>query len=346
MIEEGTPQKTPLSQLGEFGLIRHLTQAVTLKNPGSRTGVGDDSAVLSFPENTEVLVTKDLLMEGVHFDLSYTPLKHLGYKAIVVNVSDIYAMGGTPTQVLIGLAVSNRFPVEALEELYLGMFLACEHYGVDLVGGDTTSGHQGLTLSVTALGHVPVGGAILRSGAQPNDLIVVSGDLGGAFMGLQILEREKVAYRANPNVQPELQGHEYVLERQLKPEARKDIIALLAALEVRPTAMIDISDGLSSELIHLCTASGTGCKVFEDKFPIDPTVLRLAEEFGVNPITAALNGGEDYELLFTVSLSNWEKIKANPSLTVIGHMTATPETQLITTAGQAIELKAQGFTHA
>ena len=345
MIEDPTPQKTPLSALGEFGLIQRLTEGISLKNKTSVLGVGDDAAVLDFGPDAEVVVSKDLLLEGVHFDLSYTPLKHLGYKAASVNLSDICAMGGRPTQLLVGLAVSNRFPVEALEEIYHGLYLACDRYGVDLVGGDTTSSQTGLVLSVTALGQVERGKAIRRSGASATDLLVVTGDLGAAYMGLQVLEREKAAWQANPQLQPELQGHEYVLERQLKPEPRVDMVQLLHDLGVRPTSMIDVSDGLSSEVLHLCDASGLGCKLFESKIPMDPTVIRLAEEFGINPITAALNGGEDYELLFTVPLEDWDKIKGNPSLTAIGHLMESPQRWLVLNSGQEVELKAQGFSH-
>lgn len=345
MIEEPTPQKTPLSALGEFGLIQRLTEAISLKNPTSVLGVGDDAAVLDFGPDSEVLVSKDLLLEGVHFDLSYTPLKHLGYKAAAVNLSDLCAMNATPSQLLVGLAVSNRFPVEALEEIYHGLYLACDRYGVDLVGGDTTSSQTGLVLSVTAIGHAQRGNAVRRSGASATDLLVVTGDLGAAYLGLQVLEREKAAWQANPNLQPELQGHEYVLERQLKPEPRVDMIKLLRDLDVRPTSMIDVSDGLSSEVLHLCDASGLGCKLFEAKIPMDPTVIRLAEEFGINPITAALNGGEDYELLFTVPLADWDKIKGNPNLTAIGHLTESPQRWLVLNSGQEVELKAQGFQH-
>jgi thiamine-monophosphate kinase len=345
MIEEPTPQKTPLSALGEFGLIQRLTEAISLKNTTSVLGVGDDAAVLDFGPDSEVVVTKDLLLEGVHFDLSYTPLKHLGYKAAAVNLSDLCAMNATPSQLLVGLAVSNRFPVEALEEIYHGLYLACDRYGVDLVGGDTTSSQTGLMLSVTAIGHAQRGTAVRRSGASATDLLVVTGDLGAAYLGLQVLEREKAAWQANPNLQPELQGHEYVLERQLKPEPRVDMIRLLRDLDVRPTSLIDVSDGLSSEVLHLCDASGLGCKLFEAKIPMDPTVIRLAEEFGINPITAALNGGEDYELLFTVPLSDWDKIKGNPNLTAIGHLTESPQRWLVLNSGQEVELKAQGFQH-
>ena len=342
MLDTPSPQRTPLSELGEFGLIDRLTAAIELKAPSTRKGVGDDAAVLDFGDS-EVLISKDLLVEGIHFDLGYVPLKHLGYKAAVVNFSDIYAMNGTPSQLLVGMAVSSRFPVEALEEIYAGLLLACSRYGVDLVGGDTTSSQSGLVLSVTAVGHVTKGKSVQRDGAQAGDLLVVTGDLGAAYMGLQVLEREKAAYQANPNLQPELQGHEYVLERQLKPEARKDISALLAELGVIPTSMMDISDGLSSEILHLGTQSGVGCTIYEDKIPMDPQMMHLAEEFGINPITAVLNGGEDYELLFTIPIADFDKIKGNPSLTPIGHMTADKVFQMVTNSGQAVALEAQGW---
>ena len=342
MLDTPSPQRTPLSELGEFGLIDRLTAAIELKAPSTRKGVGDDAAVLDFGDS-EVLISKDLLVEGIHFDLGYVPLKHLGYKAAVVNFSDIYAMNGTPSQLLVGMAVSSRFPVEALEEVYAGLLLACSRYGVDLVGGDTTSSQSGLVLSVTAVGHVAKGKSVQRDGAQAGDLLVVTGDLGAAYMGLQVLEREKAAYQANPNLQPELQGHEYVLERQLKPEARKDISALLAELGVIPTSMMDISDGLSSEILHLGTQSGVGCTIYEDKIPMDPQMMHLAEEFGINPITAVLNGGEDYELLFTIPIADFDKIIGNPSLTPIGHMTADKVFQMVTNSGQAVALEAQGW---
>ena len=342
MLDTPSPQRTPLSELGEFGLIDRLTAAVELKVPSTKHGVGDDAAILDFGDS-EVLISKDLLVEGVHFDLGYVPLKHLGYKAAVVNFSDIYAMNGTPSQLLVGMAVSSRFPVEALEEIYAGILLACSRYGVDLVGGDTTSSQSGLMLSVTAVGHVARGKSVRRDGAQAGDLLVVTGDLGAAYMGLQVLEREKAAFQANPNLQPELQGHEYVLERQLKPEARKDVAALLAELGVTPTSMMDVSDGLSSEILHLGTQSGVGCTIYEDKIPMDPQMMHLAEEFGINPITAVLNGGEDYELLFTMPIAEFDKIKANPNLTPIGHMTEDKVFQMVTNAGQTVPLEAQGW---
>jgi thiamine-monophosphate kinase len=291
----------------------------------------------------DLLVSTDLLVEGVHFDLAYVPLQHLGYKAAVVNFSDIVAMGGTPTQLIVGLAVSSRFPVEALDEVYAGIRRACTQYSVDLVGGDTTSNPSGLTLAVTVLGQVAKGGAVRRSGAQATDLIVVSGDLGGAYMGLQVLEREKATFLANPNLQPDLSDYQYPIERQLKPEARKDIVELLKELDVTPTSMMDVSDGLSSELLHLTKASGLGCVVFEDKLPIDPAVLRTCEEFGIHPVTAVMNGGEDYELVFTVSLADYDKIKGNPSMTPIGHMTASDGAYLVNQGGTHVPLTAQGW---
>ncbi len=342
MLDTPSPHRTALSELGEFALIDRLTAAIELKAPSTRKGVGDDAAVLDFGDS-EVLISKDLLVEGVHFDLGYVPLKHLGYKAAVVNFSDIYAMNGTPSQLLVGMAVSSRFPVEALEEIYAGLLLACSRYGVDLVGGDTTSSQSGLVLSITAVGQVAKGESVHRDGAQAGDLLVVTGDLGAAYMGLQVLEREKAAYKANPNLQPELQGHEYVLERQLKPEARKDVAGLLAELGVTPTSMIDVSDGLSSEILHLGTQSGLGCTLYEDKIPMDPQMMHLAEEFGINPITAVLNGGEDYELLFTMPIADFDKIKGNPSLSPIGHMTADKVFQMVTNSGQAVPLEAQGW---
>jgi thiamine-monophosphate kinase len=343
MLEEKQPQRTPISQLGEFGLIKHLTAHIQLQQPSSLLGVGDDAAIID-PQGAKVVASTDMLVEKVHFDLAYTPLKHLGYKAAVVNFSDIYAMMARPTQLLVSVAVSNRYPVEALEELYAGLYLACSTYGVDLVGGDTTSIAGGMVLSITALGLTESTEPVTRSGAKPTDLLVVSGDLGGAYLGLQVLEREKAVFDANPNMQPDLGGYDYLLERQLKPEARKDIPALLRELGVQPTAMIDISDGLSSECLHLAEQSGVSVQLYEEKIPLDPAVIRTCEEFSLNPTTVALNGGEDYELLFTIPLEDHSKIKHNPNLSIIGHM-AEPErgNQLITRAGQAIPLTAQGW---
>ncbi len=343
MIEDPNPQRTPLSELGEFGLIERLTADLVPVQPSTLVGVGDDAAVLRPNADQDLLVSTDLLVEGVHFDLAYVPLQHLGYKAAVVNFSDIYAMGGTPTQLTVAMAVSSRYPVEALDEIYAGIRRACAQYGVDLVGGDTTSNPSGLSLALTVIGQVERGAAVGRGGAQATDLIVVSGDLGGAYIGLQVLEREKATYLANPNLQPDLSDYQYPIERQLKPEARKDIVELLAELGVKPTSMMDVSDGLSSELLHLTKASGLGCVVFEDKLPIDPVVLRACEEFGIHPVTAVLNGGEDYELVFTVSLEDYDKIKGNPNITPIGHMTESSGAYLVNLAGEHVSLTAQGW---
>lgn len=343
MLEDKAPQRTPLSQLGEFGLIAHLTEKVEVSQPTTLKGIGDDAAVLSF-ENTKTVVSTDLLIEGVHFDLSYMPLKHLGYKAVVVNLSDICAMNATPTQITVSIAVSNRFPLEALEELYEGIRLGAKTYAVDIIGGDTTSSQKGLIISITAIGTAQENELVYRNGAQENDLIVVTGDLGSAYMGLQVLEREKQVFQVNPLNQPDLDNYTYLIERQLKPEARTDIKGLLAQLEVQPTSMIDISDGLSSELLHLCKNSSVGCNLFEEKLPLDPQFIATCEEFTIDSTTLAINGGEDYELLFTIKLEDFDKIKGNPHLTVIGHM--TPESEgmhLVTRANTKIELKARGW---
>jgi len=344
MFESKNPQRTPISELGEFGLIDHLTKDTTIKNTNTALGVGDDAALIDQGDHYSAIST-DLLVEGVHFDLSYMPLKHLGYKSVVVNLSDIYAMNGVAEHITVGIAVSNRFPVEALEEIYAGIHLACERYGVDLIGGDTTASQSGLMISITAVGRVEKGMEAKRSGAKDNDLVVVTGDVGGAYMGLQILEREKQVFLENPEMQPELSGHEYILERQLKPEARKDMVELLKALEVQPTAMIDISDGLSSEVLHLSQSSGMQFNIYENKIPIDPSIYTLCEEFNMNTTTVALNGGEDYELLFTLPIADHDKIKANPHLTVIGYVREGSGANLITRDEKVIELKAQGFKH-
>lgn len=336
-------KQTSISELGEFGLIDRITKAVELKNESTIKGVGDDAAILNY-EGSQVLVSTDLLTEGIHFNLMYVPLKHLGYKAVVVNLSDIYAMNGTPRQITVSIAVSGKYSVEAIEELYSGIHLACEKYGVDLVGGDTTSSLTGLTISVSAIGEIKKEDLVLRGGAKPNDLLCVSGDLGGAYMGLQLLERENEVFKVNQNMQPQLEGYDYILERQLKPEARRDIIAAFKKLGIKPTSMIDISDGLSSEVMHLCKHSATGCSVFEDKIPLDSQTKKMAEELNINPLVAALNGGEDYELLFTIPLADHEKIKNDPDFTIIGHMTEAAEgINLITGAGSAIPLQAQGW---
>lgn len=334
---------TEISELGEFGLIRRLTDGLKKINESTVTGVGDDAAVLEFGDK-EVLVTTDLLLEGVHFDLTYVPLKHLGYKSAVVNFSDIYAMNGTPRQITVSLGVSKRFAVEHLEQLYEGIRLACEIYGVDLVGGDTSASRQGLVISVTCIGDVEKGKAVRRSGAKPTDIICVSGDLGAAYMGLQLLEREKVASAGDKDFEPDFAGKEYLVERQLKPEARKDIIAELANAGIVPTSMIDVSDGLSSELLHICKMSDVGCRVYEDRIPIDYQTAVMAEELNMNLVTAAMNGGEDYELLFTVPLTDHEKISRMPGIKEIGYITK-PElgAAMVTRDDQEFPLRAQGW---
>ena len=343
MIEDKTPHRTSLADLGEFGLIDRLTKGFENQNPSTLKGVGDDAAVMDF-KNKKTVVSTDLLIEGVHFDLSYVPLKHLGYKAVSVNVSDIYAMNATATQITVSIAVSNRFPLEALEELYAGIRLACDRYKVDLVGGDTTSSTRGLIISVTAIGEANEEDLVYRNGAQPNDLIVLTGDIGGAYMGLQILEREKAVFQVNPNSQPDIEMYSYILERQLKPEARKDIPPLLKQLGVKPTAMMDVSDGLSSEILHICKQSAVGCRLYEDKIPLDPQVISTCEEFNLDSTTIALSGGEDYELLFTIAQADYDKIKGNPNFSVIGYITDKEEgVNLITRAGQSIPIIARGW---
>jgi thiamine-monophosphate kinase len=335
--------RTELSSLGEFGLIKHITQFIELKNESSVKGVGDDAAVIDNKGKLTVVST-DMLVEGVHFDLAYAPLKHLGYKAVNVNVSDIYAMNATPKQITVSLAVSNRFSVEAVEELYAGMMLACHKHKVDIVGGDTTSSKSGLIISITAIGEATADELVYRNGAKEGDLLCVTGDLGAAYVGLQLLEREKQIFMESPGVQPDLEGNDYILERQLKPEARKDIPVLLQKLEVKPTSMIDVSDGLASEILHLSTQSETGCNVYEEKIPIDPLTYNVAREFNLDPTVCALSGGEDYELLFTIDQSDFPKIKANPDITVIGHMTSKKDgVNLITKGGSSTPLTAQGW---
>ncbi|MBM1105329.1 thiamine-phosphate kinase [Aurantibacter crassamenti] len=343
MLEDKNQERTSLEQLGEFGLIEHLTQHFSIEQKSTIKGIGDDAAVLDFGTKKAIIST-DLLVEGIHFDLSYMPLKHLGYKAVMVNLSDIYAMNAEATQITVSIAASNRFPAEALEELYAGIHQACKTFGVDLIGGDTTSSLTGLLISITAIGEASEEKITYRDKAKPNDLLVVSGDLGGAYMGLQVLDREKEVFKVNPNNQPDLEPYTYIVERQLKPEARKDIVKLLNELEVLPTAMIDISDGLSSEILHLCKNSAVGCNLFEEKIPLDPTVIAACEEFQVDSTMIALSGGEDYELLFTIDQNDFNKIKGNPSLTVIGHMTEPSEgSHLITRANTKIPLSAQGW---
>lgn len=343
MIEDKNPKRTPLSELGEFKLIDHLTEHFKITHKSTIKGVGDDAAVLNHGKK-QIVVSTDLLVEGVHFDLSYVPLKHLGYKAVMVNLSDVYAMNAKATQITVSIAVSNRFPLEALEELYAGITTATEIYKIDVVGGDTTSSTSGLIISITAIGEVEKGNEVLRSGAKPNDLLVVTGDIGGAYMGLQVLEREKEVFKVNPNSQPDLSMYTYIVERQLKPEARKDIVELLQKLEVKPTSMIDISDGLSSEVIHLCKQSKVGVDIYESKIPLDPQVISTCEEFNIDSTTVALNGGEDYELLLTISQEDYPKIKGNPNLTVIGYITEEARgMHLVTRAEQKIPIIAKGW---
>jgi len=335
--------KTKLSEIGEFGLIDLLTKDLVIKNKSTIYGVGDDAAVIENNEK-QTLITTDILTEGVHFDLMYTPLKHLGYKAIVVNLSDLYAMNAIPRQVTVSIAVSGKFTVEAIEELYQGIYLACDKYGVDLIGGDTTSSFSGLVISITAIGEAKKENIIYRTGAKNTDLICVSGDLGSAYFGLQILEREKRVFEENSNSQPDLAKYSYLIERQLKPEARKDILETLRINKIKPTAMIDISDGLSSELLHICEKSKVGCKVFEDKIPIDHTSAIASEELNISRITAALNGGEDYELLFTVSLRDFDKIKGLKDISIIGHITdESTGKNIVLRSEEILELKAQGW---
>ena len=337
--------ETEISSLGEFGLIDRVTSDLTARNSSTVKSVGDDAAVLTYPD-TDVLVSSDMLLEGVHFDLTYMPLKHLGYKAAVVNFSDIYAMNGTPRQITVSLGISKRFTVEHIDELYAGIRLACDIYGVDLVGGDTTASRAGLVISITCIGDVAKEEAVGRDGAKDTDLICVSGDLGAAYMGLQLLEREKAASAGKKDFMPRFEGKEYLVERQLKPEARKDIVAMLAEAGIKPTSMIDISDGLSSELLHICHASKTGCRVYEDRIPIDYQTAIMAEELNMNLVTAALNGGEDYELLFTVPLHCHEKIKEINGVKVIGHITSESlGCALVTRDGAEMPLRAQGFNH-
>ncbi len=337
-------KQTEISQLGEFGLIKHLTNDLHLKNASTIKGVGDDAAVLSYPDK-RVLVTTDLLLEGVHFDLTYVPLKHLGYKAVAVNLSDIYAMNGTPRQITVSLGISSRFTVEHIETLYEGMRLACEVYGVDLVGGDTTSSRQGLVISITCIGDADEGKIVYRNGAKDTDLICVSGDLGAAYMGLQVLEREKTASAGRRDFVPDFKGKEYLVERQLKPEPRRDIIEALHNAGILPTAMMDISDGLSSELLHICDDSHTGCRIYEDRIPIDYQTAVMAEEINMNLVTAALNGGEDYELLFTVPLTDHDKVSKIKGVHIIGHITRQElGCAMITRDGDSeITITAQGW---
>ena len=339
-------EKVDINKLGEFGLINHLTSNFESKNESTLKAIGDDAAVIYLNEEESTLISTDLLIEGVHFNLMYMPLKHLGYKAVAVNVSDICAMNGVCEQITVSIAVSNRFQTEALEELYKGIQLACENYNVDLIGGDTTSSQLGLMISITAIGKAKNSEITYRDGAKEHDLLVVTGDLGGAYIGLQVLEREKEVYKANPNIQPDLDGHDYIIQRQLKPEARKDVIGYLKELEVIPTSMIDISDGLASEIMHLCKASNVGCHIYDEKIPIDAQTSIAAIDFNLDPATCVLNGGEDYELLFTIKQSDFDKVKGNPNMSIIGHMTHPNDgIYFIDKNGSAIELQAMGWDH-
>ncbi|WP_242917038.1 thiamine-phosphate kinase [Pontibacter liquoris] len=336
---------TPLSEVGEFGLIKIINDKTELRNASTIKGIGDDAAIIE-PQEKQLVVSSDMLLEGVHFDLTFCPLKHLGYKAVAVNVSDIAAMNATPTQITVNIALGARYTLEAVEELYEGIRLACENYNVDLVGGDTTSSRTGLVISITAIGEVAKGEAVLRSGAQVNDLVCVTGDLGAAYMGLQVLEREKQAFLADPEMQPELEDKQYIVGRQLRPEARMDVIHDLKGRGIKPTAMIDISDGLASELFHICKQSGVGATVYKDNLPADNQMLQTALEFNIDPLSCIMNGGEDYELLFTVPLTAYDELKNHPDITIIGKITDASEgVNLATKTGQAYPLKAQGWNH-
>lgn len=342
-MEFDNTSDTNLAELGEFGLIKHLTQHIELYQPSTIKGVGDDAAVIN-NEDLQTVISTDILIEGVHFDLTYVPLRHLGYKSVIVNLSDVYAMNAHPKQILVSIALSNRFKLEAIEELYSGMLAACKKYKVDLVGGDTTSSLSGLVISITAIGGVKKEDITYRNGAKETNLLCVSGDLGGAYMGLQILEREKSVFKENPKLQPDLEGKDYLLERQLKPEARKDIIETLHSLGIKPTAMIDVSDGLSSEILHLCSQSDVGVELYEEKIPIDSLTYETAREFNLDPTLCALSGGEDYELLFTVDISEYEKLKNSMDITIIGHITDKAKgCNMISKSGTVHELKAQGW---
>lgn len=336
-------ERTSLEELGEFGLIKHLTDNFKIKHESSVKGVGDDAAVLDFKDQ-QTLISTDLLLEGVHFDLSYVPLMHLGYKAVQVNLSDIYAMNGIATQITVSLGVSSKFPLEAIEEIYKGIELACNKFNIDLIGGDTSASRQGLIISITSIGYANKADVTYRNGAQEGDLLCVSGDLGGAYVGLQILEREKQIFLENPQIQPDLEGKDYVIERQLKPEGRRDVVDLLSQIGVKPTAMIDVSDGLASEILHITTQSDKGCTIYEDKLPIDPVTYETAREIGLDPTVCALNGGEDYELLFTIKQADYEKIKNDVDISIIGHITdKNSGVKMISKSDVVHELKAQGW---
>ena len=333
-----------LKDLGEFGLIERLTKKIKLFNKNTLLGPGDDAAIIN--SSKEILISSDMLVEGIHFDMAFTPLKHLGYKSVIVNLSDIYAMNGIPKQITVGLAISSKYTLEAIDEFYDGILLACEKYKIDVIGGDITSCINGLTISITAIGEAMKKEIVKRSGAKENDLLITTGDLGGAYMGLNVLQREKEVWKSNPNMQPELDNFNYILERQLKPEARRDIIEFLKKCEVIPTSMIDISDGLASEIFHICTSSDVGCQLYEEKIPIDPQTYQTSMDFNINPIVSALNGGEDYELLFTINQKDYEKIKNDPNLTVIGHITKKSlGINLIGNGNTSTPLQAQGWNH-
>ncbi len=336
-------EKTDIKELGEFGLIDHLTQAVKLTQASTVKGIGDDAAVLDFT-GKKTLISTDLLLENIHFDLRYVPLKHLGYKAVQVNLSDIYAMNGTASQITFSIGMSSKFPLEAVEEIYEGALIACNKYNVDLIGGDTSASSQGLVLSVTSIGYADEEAVTYRSGAKEDDLLCVSGDLGGAYVGLQLLEREKQIFLENPSIQPDLEGKDYIVERQLKPDARGDVVELLRQLEIKPSSMIDVSDGLASEILHIAKQSNVGCTIYEDKLPIDPMTYETAREFGLDPTVCALSGGEDYELLFTIPQSDYDKVKNQLDITVIGHMTeASAGCQMVSKSGKVHPLQAQGW---
>lgn len=336
-------EKTDIKELGEFGLIDHLTQAVKLTQASTVKGIGDDAAVLDFT-GKKTLISTDLLLENIHFDLRYVPLKHLGYKAVQVNLSDIYAMNGTASQITFSIGMSSKFPLEAVEEIYEGALIACNKYNVDLIGGDTSASSQGLVLSVTSIGYADEEAVTYRSGAKEGDLLCVSGDLGGAYVGLQLLEREKQIFLENPSIQPDLEGKDYIVERQLKPDARGDVVELLRQLEIKPSSMIDVSDGLASEILHIAKQSNVGCTIYEDKLPIDPMTYETAREFGLDPTVCALSGGEDYELLFTIPQSDYDKVKNQLDITVIGHMTeASAGCQMVSKSGKVHPLQAQGW---
>ncbi|RYD78508.1 MAG: thiamine-phosphate kinase [Sphingobacteriales bacterium] len=336
-------ERTDINELGEFGLIKHLTNNFKIRNDYSVKGVGDDAAVLD-AKGKQILVSTDLLLEGIHFDLAYVPLMHLGYKAVQVNLSDIYAMNGKASQITVSLGLSSKFPLEAVEEIYKGIELACNKFNIDLIGGDTSSSKQGLVISITSIGYADADKVTYRNGAQEHDLLCVSGDLGGAYVGLQILEREKLIYLENPQIQPDLEGKDYIIERQLKPEARMDIVALLEEMDIKPTAMIDVSDGLASEILHLAEQSDKGITIYEEKIPLDPMTYETARELGIDPTVCALSGGEDYELLFTISQEDYKKLKHDVDITVIGHVTdKNSGCKMVSKSNNVHELKAQGW---